>query len=115
MASYPLSVWEYNACLERHLDYGGDAGYGCPACGWCPELPECHAECAMSQPCPYIEHKYRMAIDDGEVTWCKRDFLWVVPRLLAWKARAVERVEAEYAVHGPRGRGCLAEFKDEFC
>ena len=53
----------------------------------------------MSQPCPYIEHKYRMAIDDGEVTWCKRDFLWVVPRLLAWKARAVERVEAEYAVH----------------
>ena len=28
MAPYPPSVWEYNACLARHLDYESDATYG---------------------------------------------------------------------------------------
>ena len=115
MTSYPPSVWEYSACLARHLDYESDASYGCPACGWCPELPECHAACAMSRPCPYIQHKYRMDVDDGEVSWRKRDFLWVVPRLVAWKARAVARVEAEYAIGGARGRRCIDDFQKEFC
>ena len=34
----------------------------------------------------------------------KRDFLWIVPRLLAWSRRAIARVEREYAPEGPRGR-----------
>ena len=55
--------------------------------------------------CPDVTSKYEVWVDeDGELCMRKRDFLWVVPRLLAWARRAVERVEREYAPDGPRGR-----------
>jgi hypothetical protein len=116
-------VWEYDACLQRHIvdelmtDICGDEAcgwYGCPACGWCPEYPESHLECAMYNPCPYIKHKYEVWNDEGELAWRKRDFLWVLPRLMAWKMRAVKRVEAEYAIDGPRGERCKAEFERDW-
>ena len=52
---------------------------------------------------------------EGGLAWRKRDFLWVIPRLMAWKLRAVRRVEAEYAVGGPRGQRCVAEFATFAC
>ena len=118
MNSYPDSVWEYDAWLQRHLNpYADDTlchtSYGCP--GWCPEYPESHLSCAMYNPCPYIKHKYQLWNDEGELAWRKRDFLWVVPRLMAWKMRAVRRVEAEYAIDGPRGQRCVAEFAAFAC
>ena len=120
MNSYPDSVWEYDAWLQRHLNpYADDTlchtSYGCPACGWCAEYPKSHLECAMYSPCPYIKHKYQLWNDEGELAWRKRDFLWVVPRLMAWKMRAVRRVEAEYALDGPRGKRCKGEFERDFC
>ena len=116
MSGYLDSVWEYDACLQQHLDpYADDTSYGCPACGWCPEYPESHLECSKYSPCPYIKHRYQVWYDEGELAWRKRDFLWVVPRLMAWKMRAVRRVEAEYAIDGPRGQRSVAEFAAFAC
>ena len=115
MNSYPDSVWEYDAWLQRHLNTLCHTSYGCPACGWCAEYPKSHLECAMYSPCPYIKHKYQLWNDEGELAWRKRDFLWVVPRLMAWKMRAVRRVEAEDALDGPRGKRCKGEFERDFC
>ena len=114
MSGYPDSVWEYDACLQRHLDFYADGtAYGCPACGWCPfRVPyrESERHIEHGRDCPYIKHKYQLWNDEGELAWRKRNFLWVVPRLMAWKMRAVRRVEAEYAIDGPRGQRCVAEF-----
>ena len=41
---YPKSVWAYDAFLARHIDPDGEASYGCPSCGWIPEIIDCHAE-----------------------------------------------------------------------
>ena len=38
-----------------------------------------------------------MSIEDGELCWRKRDFLWLAVKLAAWKKRAIARVEASYA------------------
>ena len=86
---YPKSVWEYDAHLERHLEPYGEASYGCPACGWFPELLDCHVEFGLRTPCPYVRHRYCV----GERNWRKRDFLWIVPRLQTWKRRATLRLE----------------------
>ena len=119
MNGYPDSVWEYDACLQRHLD--GDDDGCCPACDWCPEKgftkPRSHAMHSAALPwytCPYIKHKYQLWNNDGEPVCRKRDFLWVVPRLMAWKMRAVKRVESEYALDGPRGKRCKGEFECDF-
>ena len=52
--------------------------------------------------CPTLRARYEVCMGDRGLCVRKRDFLWVVPRLLAWARRA--RVEREYAADGPRGR-----------
>ena len=74
----------------------------CGWCGWCAEYPACHVE--HSPFCPEVRAKYHVWVDeDGELCWRKRDFLWVVPRLLSWSRRATVRIEAEYAPDGGYG------------
>ena len=74
----------------------------CGWCGWCAEYPESHVE--HSPFCPDVRANYHVWVEDGEVCARKRDFLWVIPRLLAWARRACARVEREYAPDGVRGR-----------
>ena len=73
-----------------------------------PEFPSSHIEhgfLGMHETCPTVRSRYEVWVDDdGELCARKRDYLWVVPRLLAWARRACARVEREYAADGPRGR-----------
>lgn len=86
---------------------------GCPYCGWSEEYPECHVHLAPF--CPTVRAEYQVWVDDdGELCSRKRDFLWMLPRLLSWSRRAVARVEAEYAPHGPRGRLIIDEWGSLF-
>ena len=81
----------------------------CGWCGWCAELPECHVEHAAF--CPEARGKFHVWVDDGgELCWRRRDFLWMIPRLLSWSRRAVARIETEYAPDGPRGREIIQEW-----
>ena len=75
---------------------------------------ESHIEVSIWRGCRYINSRYETWIEDGEICWRKRDFLWVIPKLLAWKNRAVATVEREYAIDGRRGQRCLAEFERDF-
>ena len=82
----------------------------CAHCGWFPELSSSHVEQGYMtrlmegrETCPTLRARYEVWLDeDGELCARKRDYRWVVPRLLAWSRRA--RVEREYAPDGPRGR-----------
>ena len=99
---YPKSVWAYDAFLARHLDPDGEASYGCPSCGWIPEIIDCHAEFVVRfgrAPCPYVQYRYGIDYDSevGDYTFRRRDFLWAVPRLLAWLRRARTRLLAHHA------------------
>lgn len=83
----------------------------CAHCGWFPELPSSHVdEGYMSrlmegrETCPTLRAQYEVCLGDRGLCVRKRDFLWVVPRLLAWARRAIARVEREYAPNGVRGR-----------
>lgn len=61
--------------------------------------------------CPEVRAKFHVWVDeDGELCWRKRDFLWVVPRLLSWSRRATVIIEAEYAPGGPKGRQIIQEW-----
>ena len=83
----------------------------CAHCGWFPELPSSHVDQGyMSrlmedcETCPTLRAQYEVWVGEDGLCVRKRDFLWVVPRLLAWSRRACARVEREYAPEGPRGR-----------
>jgi len=54
--------------------------------------------------CPNLRARYEVGLGERGLSVRKRDFLWMVPRLLAWARRAIARVEREYAPDGPRGR-----------
>ena len=71
--------------------------------------------------CPFRNYCYEEEADDhrefhfwyderGILCWRRRDFLWMIPRLLAWSRRAIARIEAEYAPDGPRGRQIIQEW-----
>ena len=103
----------------NEYDFPPSAGsqHGCIFCGWSPECMDSHIEESLWRRggCRYIESKYETWLDDdGETCWRRRDFLWVIPKLVAWKNRAIERVQREYAIDGPRGQRCLAEFERDF-
>ena len=80
----------------------------CGFCGWCPEYPDCHVQ--HSPGCPEVRAKFEVSVEDGELCWRKRDFLWLAVKLAAWRKRAIARVEASYAPDGPRGKEIIDEW-----
>ena len=87
----------------REMQVDDKGHMSCAWCGWCYEFPDSHVmHCPF---CPDVRSRYEVWVDDdGELCARKRDYRWVVPRLLAWARRACARVEREYAPDGPRGR-----------
>jgi hypothetical protein len=87
-----------------------DDEHFCAWCGWTPEFPDCHVQ--HSPFCPSVRAQYDIWVDeDGEMRWRRRrDFLWVIPRLLAWSRRAVMRVEQAYAPTGVLGQEIINEW-----
>jgi hypothetical protein len=82
----------------------------CPACGWCAEIPQCHVEHAPG--CPHVRAMFEVTFDEDGLQWRRRDFLWLVVRVLAWRSRAVRRCWAP-----PEGlgfRSLLASYADGF-
>ena len=74
---------------------------------WVVEFPSSHVEhgfLVLHETCPTVRPQYEVWMGEDGVCVRKRDFLWIVPRLLAWSRRAIARVEREYAPEGPRGR-----------
>ena len=80
----------------------------CGYCGWCPEYPDCHVQHSLG--CPEVRAKFEVSVEDGELCWRKRDFLWLAVKLAAWRKRAIARVEASYAPDGPRGKEIIEEW-----
>ena len=81
----------------------------CGYCGWCDEYFDSHVQ--QMPFCPTVRTQFHVWVDDdGELCWRRRDFLWMIPRLLAWSRRAIARVEREYAPDGPRARHIIEEW-----
>ena len=79
----------------------------CLWCGWCPS--DGHVQ--HSPFCPSVRATFHIWVDDdGELRWRRRDFLWIVPRLLSWCRRATERVQMSYALDGRIGRQIIQEW-----